>query len=349
MSNGRIVEYTFFFSSLGLVGFLAFKIIYPFLSALALAAITVIICYPLYTKILQYITRTRRSLAALLTTIIVFTVIVTPIFLISSLLINESLSFYRSLDVGTELPVDSMIVGIEERIQVYLPNFEVNVSDQLKQSASWLAGNVGVIFSSTLSLLMTIFIAMFGSFYLFRDGERLVKWLISISPLKDSEDKIIIDRVAQSVRSVATGTILIAIIQGILTTIGLAIFGVERSILWGTIAAFGALIPGVGTTIVVLPAVLYLLYTDAMVQAIGLSIWGVVMVGSIDNILSPYLMSRGNNLHPFVVLLSVLGGIALFGPIGFIIGPVMISLLMVLIELYVLYMSDKPTQKKTRS
>ncbi len=348
MARGRIVEYTFFFSSLALVGFLVFRLIYPFLSALALAAVTVIICYPLYTRILHYVARARRSLAAFITTLIVFAVIVTPIFLISSLLINESVSFYRSIDSAGTLPIESMLHGVENQIKVYMPGFEFNISEQLKASASWFVGNVGAIFSGTLSLVLTVFIAMFGSFYLFRDGDRLVGWLVSISPLKDSEDKIIIARVAQSVRSVATGTILIAIIQGVLTTIGLSIFGVERSILWGTIAAFGALIPGVGTTIVILPAVLYLLYTDAMVHAIGLSIWGVVMVGSIDNFLSPYLMSRGNNLHPFIVLLSVLGGISLFGPIGFIIGPVLVSLLMVLLEIYVMYMSDKGTVKKVK-
>lgn len=108
----------------------------------------------------------------------------------------------------------------------------------------------------------------------------------------------------------------------------------------GSIASFGALIPSVGTSIIFVPAVLYLIFQGNIVFAVGLTIWGMLAVGLIDNLLGPYLMSRGNTLHPFLVLLSVLGGISLFGPIGFIIGPVVVSLLMVLLELYTLHISS---------
>jgi len=106
------------------------------------------------------------------------------------------------------------------------------------------------------------------------------------------------------------------------------------------------LIPGVGTTIIFIPSVIYLIVTEAYGSAIGLAIWGVLAVGLIDNLLGPYLMSRGNTLHPFVILLAVLGGMSVFGPIGFIVGPVVVSLLKVLLELYASHVKDEP---ETRS
>jgi predicted PurR-regulated permease PerM len=233
-----------------------------------------------------------------------------------------------------------MLSGVETAVQAYVPDFEINLSDQIRQSASWFAGNIGTLFTGTLSVVVTFLIAMLGSFYLFKDGERLVSWLVKVSPLKDAEDKIILERIARSIRSVATGTVLVAILQGLLAGVGFAIFGIPRPILWGTIGALGALLPGLGTITIMVPGVLYLLYLGNITAAVGLMIWAAVCIVVVDNFISPYLMSRGNNLHPFVVLLSVLGGIALFGPIGFIIGPVMISLFLVLLELYGQYMSD---------
>lgn len=340
MMKNRIIEYTFFFSSLALVGFIAVQMLFPFLTALALAAITVIICYPMYRFILRYLTRQNRSIAALLATLIVFCAVVTPVSLISSLLVNEFVSFYHSIESSGQLPIDSMLSGVEASLQTYLPDFELNLSEQIKQSASWFAGNLGSIFAGTLSVVVTFLIAMLGSFYLFRDGERLVAWLVSVSPLKDAEDKIILERIARSIRSVATGTVLVAILQGVLAGVGFAIFGIPRPIMWGTIGALGALLPGLGTITIMVPGIFYLLYLGQFTAAIGLMVWAGVCIVVVDNFISPYLMSRGNNLHPFVVLLAVLGGISLFGPIGFIIGPVMISLFLVLLELYAQYISD---------
>jgi predicted PurR-regulated permease PerM len=127
----------------------------------------------------------------------------------------------------------------------------------------------------------------------------------------------------------------------VLTAFGLWLFGFDRAVLWGLVAAFGALIPGVGTMIVFVPALIYLAFSGMYVQFVGVAVWGAVAVGLIDNFLGPYLMSRGNSMHPFLILLSVLGGIATFGPIGFIVGPVIMSLFKVLLELYSIHLSDQ--------
>lgn len=335
----RIVEYVFFFGFMAVVGYLVWEMFAPFVSALALSAIIVTICYPLYTRILRRIPKQNETIAALVTTLLVLVIVITPLFFVTSVLVNEAVTIYKAVS-AEQLGFEDSLNNVEAYLQLYLPGFDLDVTEYLRQSAAWLASHLGAIFAGTASTLFLFFIAIIGSFYLFRDGHTFTKSLVRISPLPDSQDDVIMKRMAIAVRSVATGTILIALIQGALTAFGFWLFGFERAILWGVIASFGALIPGVGTMVVFIPAIGYLLFQGMYVPAIGLSVWGMLAVGLIDNLLGPYLMSRGQALHPFLILLSVLGGISFFGPIGFVVGPVLISLFMVLLELYSTHISD---------
>lgn len=330
----RVVEYAFFFVVLVAAGYLVWQIVSPFFTALALAVIIVIICYPVYEKIVLITPKHNTTIASLITTILVVIAIVLPIAFISTILVGEAVEFYQSLGSGKELAVEQYSNQLEEVVQKYIPGFELNVTDQLRQSAEWLTRNLGAIFAGTVSTLFVFFIALIGSFYFFKDGKQFVSLLVKVSPLPDREDMIIFARLVKAVRGVVTGTVLIALIQGVLAAIGFTIFGVEQAVLWGSLAAIGALIPGVGTMVITIPAVIYLFVSGDVGNAIGLLLWGATVVGTIDNILGPYLMSRGSNLHPFMTLISVLGGMILFGPIGFIIGPVITTLFMVLLEVY---------------
>ncbi|MBY0310017.1 AI-2E family transporter [Patescibacteria group bacterium] len=337
----RVVEYAFFFALLLTAAYMVWLIVAPFFSALALAVIIVIICYPLYERILRIVPRQNRTLASLCTTLVVVLVVVLPLVLISSILVREAVSFYQSFGSGQELAIEQYVTSAEQVIQRFIPEFELNVTEQLRESAVWLTRNLGAIFAGTLSTLFVFVIALIGSFYFFRDGKEFLKLIIKASPLPEREDAIIFARLTQAVRSVVTGTVLIALLQGTLAAIGFTIFGVPQAVLWGSMAAVGALIPGIGTMVIMVPAVAFLFITGSPASAVGLMIWGATVVGTIDNFLGPYLMSRGNKLHPFMTLLSALGGIALFGPIGFIIGPVIMTLFMVLLELYHQYIVNE--------
>ena len=341
MISTRIVEYVFFFGLLGVVGYLLWLMFAPFISALALAAVIVTICYPLYERIRKLVYRRNRTLAALLTTFLVFVIVILPVLWITSMLVGEALSVYRILGEG-QFALGESLHDFEQFLQTIIPGLELNVTEYLRQAAEWLASKLGAIFAGTATTIFQFFIAMIGSFYFFRDGQHFTKLMIKVSPLPDDQDELILKRLATAVRSVATGSVLVAIVQGILTAIGLALVGFERAILLGTVASFGALIPGIGTSIVFIPSVIYLLVTGEYVSGIILIVWGTLAVGFIDNLLGPYLISRGSTMHPFIILLSVLGGMAFFGPIGFVIGPVLTSLFIVLLELYSLHITDNP-------
>ena len=335
----RIVEYVFFFGLMAVTGYLVWEIISPFVSALALAAIIVTICYPLYRRVLSKTPRQNESVASFITTIFVLLVIIFPVLFITSSLFSEAVTIYQMLNKDQVLFAESLSV-FESSVQSVMPGFELNVTEYLRQTAEWLAGNLGAIFAGTASTIFLFFIAMIGAFYFFRDGRELTKRLVVVSPLPDDEDELILTRLATAVRSVATGIVLVALIQGTLTAIGLSIVGIERAVLWGAIASIGALIPSVGTSIVFIPAVGYLLATGEYTNATILTVWGLTFVGLIDNLLGPYLIGRGSAMHPFLILLAVLGGISVFGPIGFIVGPVVVSLFLVLLELYSIHIAE---------
>jgi len=344
MKISRVVEYAFFFGLLLLAGYMVWLIMAPFVAALALSVIIVIIAHPAYVRIKRRMPRQNNTLAALVSTIMLVTVVIIPLVLMSSLVVRELVSFYEDFSVG-EIGIQGHITAIETRIQSLLPEFELDLNNQLKATAEWFTGNIGAIFAGTLSTLFAFLISIIGSFYFFRDGREFLQVIIKASPLPDHEDKIILNRLARAVRAVATGTVLVALIQGSLVAIGFTIFGIDRAILFGSIAALGALIPGIGTTIITAPAIIYLFATGDLVNAVGLLIWSMLIVGLIDNFIGPYLISRGNNLHPFIILISVLGGISLMGPIGFIVGPVTVTLFVVLLEIYSQHVAqEKPVK-----
>lgn len=349
MQLSRVIQYVFFFALLLLTGYMVWRIMEPFVTALALSATIVTICHPMYLRIKKRVPKQNKSLAALLATMIVLVIVVLPLVLLSSLVIKEIVGFYHDLDTGN-VSIEAGLAALQAKIQAIAPGFNIDLSEQIKLVFEWLTGSVGAIFKGTVSTIFIFFISLIGSFYFFRDGKEFLQVIVKASPLADYEDQIIFDRLARAVRAVATGTILVAMIQGSLVAIGFTLFGIERPVIWGSLASVGALMPGVGTTIVTAPAIVYLFYTGQMISAFGLLTWSMLIVGLVDNLIAPYLIGRGNNLHPFIVLISVLGGITLFGPIGFVIGPVIVTLFLALLEIYHQYIvNDKSIEEATKT
>ncbi len=336
-----IIEYIFFFGVLLATGYLMWQIAAPFFTALAVAAVVTTVSCPLYRRIARFVPRNNASVAAAIATLLIIILVIAPVSLLGYLVFSEAREVYTSLRAGDGFAANEIASRLEESVQQVVPSFTLNLNEYAEQATGWLADHAGRIFAGTASTLLLAFITIVAFFYLFRDGAQFVRYLVRISPLPDAEDDRIMERLARSVRSVVLGTLSVAFIQGVLTSIGLAIFGIDQAILWGMIAAVGALIPGVGTALVFIPAVLFLAYEGSIGAAIGLAVWGITAVGLIDNLLGPYLMSRGVTLHPFLVLISVLGGIALFGPVGIVLGPVTLSLFTVLLELYSGYLHPK--------
>ena len=338
MQNERLRPYFLLLLLVG-AGALTALIFAPFLKALALAAVFAVVLQGLYGSISGWL-RGRAGLAALATVLVGVIVILLPLSLVGTLVAREARDLYVSLDQGSAQAIltqafsraDLALGGLG--LGAFSREFSVDVGDYAKQGLAWIAEHAGAIFGGITAFLLSFFIFFVALYYLLRDGPVVRRALIELSPLSDHEDEQVFARLARAVNSVIKGNLMIAFIQGALSMLGFILFGVPHAILWGTVTAVAALIPGLGTALVFAPVIAFLFFTGSTFAAVGLLIWGALAVGLVDNLLGPKLIGRGMQLHPLLVLLAVLGGLILFGPAGIFLGPLSLSLLFALLSIY---------------
>jgi predicted PurR-regulated permease PerM len=347
MEKMKRYQNQFFFILLGLSVILCFFILRPFLITLLIAMAFAVVLNPVYKQVRRLFGR-WKGIAAIVTILGMLIILAAPLTLIISRVVTESRQAYASL--GSELTQpDSIIRRIEQPIQAYVPSFQIHLDSIVRPFLQSLSDNAATIFATTITTILNTIIFFIGLFFLLKDGSEIKRWLLEISPLPNEYDGVIIYRLEATINSVIHGSLLIALIQGTAAGIGYAIFGLPNPTLFGLLTAFASLIPGIGTAVITLPAALYLYLTGNPISGLGLAIWGLTLVGTIDNVFRPFIISmrKGVNVHPFLVFISVLGGLAFFGPWGFLLGPVTISFLLALLDVFGEFLSgtaDEPGQ-----
>jgi len=337
MNTQRTVENTFFFAVLIGVGYLLYVIFSPYLSALFIAIVLAVIFEPLHKRILNACGN-RKAIAAFLSVIVVLFAILLPLSIIAVLLFEESVSLYGSItsNGGAFSYIDAQLNIFERYLEHLAPalTFDFEVQTYAKQILGWIVGNINSYLSTIMGFLVNSFIMVLATYFLFKDGPELRREVVKLSPFSDEYDEKILDRLAIAINSGIKGIFTIAILQGFLTGVGFAVFGLPNPVLWGLIASFAALVPTIGTGIITIPAGAYLLFHGSISAGIGMLIWGVLLVGLIDNLLRPVLIERGIQIHPFLILLSIFGGLVLFGPIGVLAGPIVVAFTFALLDMY---------------
>ncbi|MEK7194875.1 MAG: AI-2E family transporter [Patescibacteria group bacterium] len=312
---------------------LVFLVVKPYIAIIAIAAALAVALRPVHNFIVKFIP--SRGLAAFLATLVTILLILIPLATLGSLALNEAINAYHQVSSRAS-QIQPALADAQAYLDKLAPTigFSVDINGTLAKIASWVVGNLDSLFSGLAQGIIGFLLTMFMLYYFFQDGHRFRQFFIDHSPLPDKEDIQIAERVERAINSVMRGSILIALMQGILTGAGFAIFGVPSPALWGSLAVIAALVPTLGTTLINIPGVIFLAATGHSGAAIGLAIWAGVAVGMVDNFLSPRLVARGTHMHPLVVLLSVIGGLELFGPVGFLIGPLVFSLFFSLLDIY---------------
>lgn len=335
-------ETYFLFAAIAIIGVILFFVFKPFLLPLILAIVLATVFAPVHKKSLELV-RGRRGVASFLTTSFILMVIVIPVAFLVTQILAEASGLYSSIvsNGGAAAFSHSLEGALRDLGIPFLPEGPLDVSQYAKQGLSWLLQNVGSVFSNVAKITLDLFILLIALYFLVRDGDTLRKIVASISPLQDKYDETVFAKLERAINSVVRGSISVGLVQGLLTAIGLTIFGVPNPVLWGTVAAIVALIPGVGTSLVLIPSILFLYFTGASAAALGLLAWGFLAVGLVDNVLGPKLVGRGVQFHPFLILLSILGGVSFFGPLGFLLGPLTLSLLLALLEIYSLIQKER--------
>ncbi|TAL51173.1 AI-2E family transporter [Patescibacteria group bacterium] len=334
--NHMTIEKWFFLLVTALVLFLFWQILEPFILVIILATVVTIVLSPI-DKHLKKILKRPRLCAAILS-IATFFLVFIPILTILLLMVTQASDLVRTatsytswLDElkATATPIIQALPGpVQEEIS------SVDLAAVGKSVATWAFQNIGNLFSSSTQLVLNTFIFFLCLYYLLVNRENLYQEVLALSPLENDTDIMLLKRIVNTIRGVVFGVLLVAIIQGVIAGIGMTIFGVPGSLIWGALTAVAGLVPLLGTAIVLIPAVLYLFFTGSTVAALGLFIWAVVFVAMIDNLVGPYLIGGRAHLHSFLVLISVLGGLAAFGSVGAIAGPTILAALLGLMELY---------------
>jgi predicted PurR-regulated permease PerM len=212
------------------------------------------------------------------------------------------------------------------------------VVDQIGTTVRSISNNafqtVSGLLSNVFNFFLFLFLFFFTIFFIFRDGQSIKQVIMDVSPIAQQQEYILFKKVGAAVDGVVKGAFLTALIQGAAATVGFQIFGVPHPILWGLFTIMAALVPSIGTSLSIVPAVIYLLLTGHIAAAIGLAIWGAVAVGLIDNLVGPKIIGSRTQLHPLLVLISVLGGLQVFGFVGFLLGPIIMAIFVALVDMY---------------
>lgn len=308
-------------------------IFYPFLAMLVLAVSFAVVLNPLYLWIKKHLVKDIASLASILTVIIFLIGLCVPLFFVGKEVFYQTQSiYYNVVDSGNS---GRFLDSINSSINNILPiGFSFDINSKIAEIMSSLTNNIAQLFSSTLNSIIMFVLMIFALFYLLKDGDKWKAGFIKIFPLSNDNTNEILDNLKGSINRILKGSFIIAIAQAILAWVGFSIFGVPNAILWAVVAGIASFIPNLGTSIVSVPAILYLFFTGMQLPALGLLIWSILLIGMIDNLLAPYIISKDTEIPSLFVLFAILGGVSLIGPLGILIGPLVLSLLYSLISIY---------------
>lgn len=311
----------------------------PFVNVLAWASVLVILFYPIHQRLVAMTKRPAWS--ALLSTVIVIAVIVLPLTLLTLVVAKEigevaknAQEFLRSL-LDPRSPAVGWITG---RLGRYFDashlDLQAYLLDRLENISGAIAGRTLGLLGGVVGAVFQVFFTIFTMYYLFRDGDRIYHAMIEAIPLNAAETQKIFDRTHEVIHASVYGVIVIAMVQGTLGGLAFAALGLPSPVVWGVVMFFLSMVPMVGSSVIWAPTAIYLAVSGHWAKALALALLGALVIGTIDNILRPKLVGERARLHELLIFFSVLGGLQIWGPLGLVLGPVMIAITLALFDVF---------------
>ena len=314
---------------------LSLIILGQYLGAILTSFVLAYLFHPVYTKLKRLLR--FESLTAIVVIALAFIIVLVPLLFSVNLLTKEVFVAYLMIKQQISSPGFTELLralNIDASLQAY-------VQHALQNAAAFFVDQSSTFALSLTKRLADFAIAVILTYYLLKDGPKLLRKLEDLLEIESDVKEDIVKGMQGTVHAVIYGTLIVALIQGALAALGYFIFGVQSPMLWGVVTAFLALIPLVGPAIVWLPLAIIMIANGASVpdialmwKGIGLVIYGIFVISGIDNILKPKLIADRAKLHPALALLGVVGGLRVFGIVGIIVGPVIIALLLTLVNIY---------------
>ena len=315
--------------------------VWAFVMTVVLAAILAGLFHGFYRR-LHGLVGERGWLAAMITVLFVLCVVVVPLALVLGLVASEALRLSTAVapKVGEFVAHPNQLPTLLEKLPFY--HHIEPYRAQILARGSELVGNLGrfavssisATTAGTASAILQFFILLYTLFFLLMDGPGLLRKMTSYLPLREAEKELVLDKFVSVTRATLRGTLVIGIVQGTLGGLSFWVAGIDGALFWGTMMVVLSVLPVVGGALVWVPAVIILAATGNWQSALGLTLFNALIVGSVDNVLRPRLVGRDTEMHDLMILFSTLGGIAAFGPMGFIIGPILAAVFVTSWEIF---------------
>lgn len=323
-------------------------ILWPFYGAILWATVLAILFAPLHRRVLRSMPR-WPSLGALATVTIIVVMVILPLAVIANLVVWEAVDVYERLQSG-ELTfradfgwMPAWVTSLSDRLGLQnVGALRERFWDALMESGGFLAGRAINLGQKTISFVVSLFVMLYLLFFLIRDGRELSTWVADAIPLAKGQQHAVAGKFTVAIRSILKGTLVIALVQGALGGLIFWVLGIHAPILWGAMMAVLSLLPVLGAGLVWVPAAIYLIVTGAIWQGLVLFAYGVLVISLVDNILRPILIGHDTKIPDYVVLISTLGGIVVFGANGFLMGPLIAS---IFIALWAVFSASNPRPK----
>ena len=315
---------------LTLITILFVSLIFNFAAPILWSIVVSIIFYPLYEKLL--LMTNKKSLSSMLSLILISLLVIMPSIAVLGLIGNELINFINSSEnysfeqyfqmIPNESAINQLIawsgLSINDLIEK-ADDFLISASKMLYQSVSTISANV-------INFFVSLFIFVYLTFFFLRDGEKILQHCMDAFPMKNEDESYLLDQFQKTTRATIKGTVMVALAQGFLGYLTLFLIGINGALIWGAVMALLSIVPAVGTVLVWLPIALVLFLNGEIMDASLLIFSGVFIIGMIDNLLRPILIGKETKMPDYLILLTTIGGISIFGITGFIVGPIIASL-----------------------
>lgn len=310
-------------------------VLLPYYSALMWGAIVALLFAPMNRWLLR---RVRRpTIAALITLLAVLLIVVLPLVFVTGSIAREATLIYEQMQSG-EFSVGNWITSVYQALPGWLtdamsrfgftdlPTIQARLTDALRQASQLIASQALSFGQNTLELVISFFIAVYIAFFLIKDGPTLSRHVRRAIPLDESHKRRLLEKFATVIRATVKGNLVVALVQGLLGGLAFWVLDIRGAALWAALMAVLSLLPAVGAGLVWGPVAIWLLASGSTVAGIGLVAYGVLVIGLADNVLRPLLVGKDTKMPDWVVLISTIGGIAILGINGFVIGPVIAAM-----------------------
>ena len=315
---------------LALITILFVSIIFNFAAPILWSIVVSIIFYPLYEKFL--LMTNKKSLSSILSLILILLLVIIPSIGILGLITNELIIFINSFDDYSleryveMIPNESLINDLLAWTGLNISQLTEKADDFLLAASKVFYESVSKISANVINFFISLFLFIYLTFFFLKDGEKILQSCMDAFPMKNEDESYLLNEFQKTTRATIKGTIIVALAQGFLGYMTLLLLGIEGALIWGAVMSLLSIIPAVGTILVWLPIALVLFANGQMIQASILIFSGIFIIGMIDNLLRPILIGKETKIPDYLILLTTIGGISIFGITGFIIGPIIASL-----------------------